>query len=88
MEDIALFTTIFHLGGRARNLDDLWGDLDFSCGRTGERMKVLQEGLSEWKKIDPLKNQFFVKKLSQLDWIMVIWAIFGHLGGLEGLCWF
>ena len=32
------------------------------------------------KKIDPLKNGFFFHKLSPLDWIMGIWAIFGLLG--------
>ena len=40
IEDIVLFTSIFHFSSLAGSLDDLKGfgsDLDFSCGRTNER---------------------------------------------------
>ena len=56
IEDIVLFTSIFHFRGLAGSLDDLKGfgsDLDFSCGRTdertNERTEVFQEVLADLK---------------------------------------
>ena len=53
IEDIVLFTSIFHFRGLARSLDDLkdFGSaLDFSCGRTNERTEVFQEVLADLKR--------------------------------------
>ena len=52
IEDIVLFTSIFHFRGLAGSLDDLKGfgsDLDFSCGRTNGLTKVFQEVLADLK---------------------------------------
>ena len=52
IEDIVLFTSIFHFRGLAGSLDDLKGfgsALDLSCGRTNERTEVFQEVLADLK---------------------------------------
>ena len=52
IEDIVLFTSIFHFRGLAGYLDDLKGfgsDLDFSCGLTNGLTEVFQEVLADLK---------------------------------------